>query len=139
MIQNSLLQKALPVYGKGANVRDWLFVEDHAEAIWMILKEGKKGEIYDIGGKTELSNLELLHLLIELLEKKRPGDYRSLIRFVQDRPGHDFRYALDSSKIEEELDWRPKVSLKEGLNQTIDWFLKNQKYSTSCAVLKLLA
>jgi dTDP-glucose 4,6-dehydratase len=139
MIQNSLLQKALPVYGKGANVRDWLFVEDHAEAIWMILKEGKKGEIYDIGGKTELSNLELLHLLIELLEKKRPGDYRSLIRFVQDRPGHDFRYALDSSKIEEELDWRPKVSLKEGLNQTIDWFLKNQKSSTSCAVLKLLA
>lgn len=136
MVRNCLLHKTLPVYGRGANVRDWLFVDDHAEAIWMILKEGKKGEIYDIGGKTELSNLELLHLIIDLLQMKRPGDYRSLIRFVQDRPGHDFRYALDPAKIEKEIGWTPKTSLREGLNRTIDWFLKVQKLTISCASFK---
>ncbi len=137
MIHNCLKGKPLPVYGRGANIRDWLYVDDHAEAIWLILKEGKKGQTYDIGGKTELSNLELLHLLIDLLEQKQPGNYRSLIRFVQDRPGHDFRYALDTTKIERELKWKPKVALKEGLTKTIRWYF--QQFSTSCAPSSLLA
>lgn len=126
MIQNCLSNKPLPVYGKGANVRDWLYVEDHAEAIWSILKHGKQGQVYDIGGKTELSNIELLHLLIGLIELKRPGNYKSLIQFVKDRPGHDFRYALDISKIQRELNWSPKISLKEGLLRTINWYLKDK-------------
>ncbi|MDE3047908.1 MAG: GDP-mannose 4,6-dehydratase, partial [Verrucomicrobiota bacterium] len=124
MIHNCLMQKPLPVYGRGANVRDWLYVDDHAEAIWAILQRGQAGQVYDIGGKTELSNLELLHLLIDLMESKRAGQFRSLIRFVQDRPGHDFRYALDTTKIERELNWKPKVSLKEGLLKTIQWYTK---------------
>lgn len=124
MIHNCLHKKPLPVYGRGSNVRDWLYVEDHAEAIWCILKEGQKGQVYDIGGKTELSNLELLHLLIDLLHSVRPGDYRCLIRFVQDRPGHDFRYALDTTKIETQLHWTPKVSLRDGLLRTIQWYAK---------------
>ncbi len=121
MIHNCLKRLPLPVYGKGANVRDWLYVDDHADAIWRILQKGKKGQVYDIGGRTELSNLELLEQLISLIEKVRPGEYRSLIRFVQDRAGHDFRYALDIAKIEREMDWRPKVSLEEGLLRTIKW------------------
>lgn len=120
MIQHCLLRKPLPVYGKGANVRDWLYVDDHAEAIWRIVQHGKKGQVYDVGGKTELSNLELLHLLIDKLHAMRPGDYRSLIRFVADRPGHDFRYALDTSKMETELSWQPRTPLPEGLNRTIE-------------------
>ncbi len=122
MIQNCLKKKPLPVYGYGANVRDWLYVDDHAEAVWQILQQGKKGQVYDIGGKTELSNLELLNQLIELIQAERPDDYHSLIRFVKDRPGHDFRYAIDTSKIETELGWRPRVSLKEGLQRTLDWY-----------------
>lgn len=122
MIQNCLMKKPLPVYGKGANVRDWLYVDDHADAIWRILQKGKKGQVYDIGGKTELSNLELLHLLIDLIEEVHPGEYRSLIRFVQDRAGHDFRYALDTTKIEKELGWQPTITLKEGLRRTIRWY-----------------
>ncbi len=126
MIQNCLLGKELPIYGSGSNVRDWLFVDDHAEAIWKILQLGKKGETYDIGGDTELSNVELLSLLIEALAEethKDPSEYRKLIRFVSDRPGHDFRYAIDSSKIKRELGWRAQVSLKEGLRKTIRSFL----------------
>ena len=126
MIHNCLKRKPLPVYGRGSNVRDWLYVDDHADAIWRILQHGKKGQIYDIGGKTEMANLELLHLLIELIQNEKPGEYHSLIRFVQDRQGHDFRYALDASKIEDELDWRPQISLKEGLKRTISWYI----YST---------
>ncbi len=130
MIQNCLKRKPLPVYGRGSNVRDWLYVDDHADAIWRILQKGKKGQTYDIGGKTELSNLELLQLLIELIQSERPGEYHSLIRFVQDRAGHDFRYALDTSKIELELDWKPTISFKEGLVRTIRWHSK--VISTSC-------
>lgn len=122
MIHNCLNKKSLPIYGRGANIRDWLYVDDHVEAVWHILRQGKKGQTYDIGGKTELSNLGLLHLLIELLQLERPGEYRSLIQFVQDRPGHDFRYATDTSKIEKELHWKPKVALKEGLVRTMRWF-----------------
>lgn len=122
MIHNCLKKKPLPIYGRGSNIRDWLYVDDHAEAIWHILQKGKKRQTYDIGGKTELSNLEMLHALIDLIQSERPGEYHSLIRFVQDRPGHDFRYALDTSKIEQELQWRPKISLKEGLLRTIRWY-----------------
>ena len=129
MIVNCLSCKPLPVYGRGANVRDWLYVGDHADAIWAILQRGKKGQTYDIGGKTELSNIEMLHLLIALLAeeaKEDPNAYRALVRFVDDRPGHDFRYAIDSSKIEKELGWRPKTALKEGLKKTIKWYLSKK-------------
>jgi dTDP-glucose 4,6-dehydratase len=128
MILNCLRGKSLPVYGRGANVRDWLYAEDHAEAIWTILKQGKKGETYDIGGGTELSNLNLLHLLIQLLaheQKTDPEQYRPLIRFVEDRPGHDFRYAIDSSKIRNQLGWKPKTSFQDGLIRTIRWYMKS--------------
>ena len=100
-------------------MRDWVYVDDHAEAVWSILQKGKKGQVYDIGGKTELSNIELLQLLIEQIQVERPGEYQSLIRFVQDRPGHDYRYALDTGKIERELGWQPRTSLREGLRRTI--------------------
>jgi dTDP-glucose 4,6-dehydratase len=123
MIHNCLHQKPLPVYGRGNNVRDWIYVDDHAEAIWEILKKGRKGETYDIGGNSEMSNLELLHLLMNVIEKKRPGNYPSLIRFVPDRPGHDFRYALDIAKIKNEIDWYPKVSLHDGLVKTVNYYL----------------
>lgn len=124
MIHNCLKKKPLPIYGYGANVRDWLYVDDHAEAIWLILQMGRKGETYDIGGNIELSNLELLHQLIALLQAERPGDYHSLIRFVKDRPGHDFRYAIDTHKIQRELGWQPRTSLREGLQRTISWYAK---------------
>jgi len=122
MIEKCLAKKPLPVYGRGDNVRDWLYVDDHAEAIWMILQQGKKGETYDVGGRTELSNLDLLHLLIPIVAKKtneNPEIYHRLIHFVQDRPGHDFRYAVDCSKLETELGWRSKTSLQKGLEQTV--------------------
>lgn len=131
MIHHCLKRKPLPIYGRGANIRDWLYVDDHVDAIWRILQYGKKGETYDIGGKTEIANLELLYLLIELIQMERPGEYRSLIRFVQDRAGHDFRYALDSTKIEIELGWKPIISFKEGLMRTIRWYSKEM--SISCA------
>lgn len=127
MITHCLFGKPLPLYGRGANIRDWLYVDDHAAAIWTILCKGRKGQTYDIGGKTELSNLELLHLLIDILAeqtKEDPDTYRKLIRFIQDRPGHDYRYAIDSSKIEKELGWRPKISLTDGLKKTIKWYFR---------------
>ncbi len=129
MILNCLKGKSLPVYGHGANVRDWLYVDDHAEAIWSILQFGKKGQTYDIGGQAEMQNLELLHLLIELLSietKKEASSFHSLIRFVSDRSGHDFRYAIDISKIQREIGWRPRTTLKNGLQRTIRWYLKSQ-------------
>lgn len=125
MIHNCLKQKPLPIYGHGANVRDWLYVDDHVEGIWRILQRGKKGQVYDIGGRAEVSNLELLHLLIDLIASKRPGNYHSLIRFVEDRAGHDFRYAIDIAKMERELQWTPKVSLREGLSHTLHWYFAN--------------
>ncbi len=122
MIHHCLKKQPLPVYGKGNQIRDWIHVDDHAAAVWMILKNGRRGETYDIGGKTEMSNIDLLQLIIELMKKKFPWDYASLIRFVADRPGHDFRYALNTEKIESELGWMPKISLMNGLIRTIDWY-----------------
>ncbi len=122
MIERILEKKPLPIYGKGANVRDWLYVDDHIEALLKILHQGRRGETYDIGGGSELSNLEIIHLLMELIAeemKEDPLEYRSLIQFVEDRPGHDFRYAIHSAKMKKELGWFPKISLREGLVKTI--------------------
>lgn len=123
MIERALGMQPLPIYGKGQNIRDWLYVEDHADAIWKILQFGKSGEIYDIGGDTELSNLELIHQLLPLLAQvtnRKLEEYLTLIQFVEDRLGHDFRYAIDSSKIKKNLGWAPKTSLVEGLAKTIE-------------------
>ncbi len=116
MIKCCLENKPLPVYGKGLNVRDWLYVDDHAEALFLIIQKGKKGETYDIGGECEMQNITLLYSLIELL-----GADPSLITFVNDRPGHDFRYAIDCTKIKTTLGWSPRHSLEEGLRKTVAW------------------
>lgn len=133
MITNCLSKKTLPVYGKGTNIRDWIFVDDHVDAVWKIICHGKRGEVYDIGASNELSNLELLELIMKQLESIVPGNYRSQIRFVEDRAGHDYRYAIDSSKLEKELNWSPKITLEEGLKRTIRWyfhrFLEKNKQS----------
>ena len=126
MISRSLAREPLPIYGKGTNVRDWLYVDDHVDAIWAILKKGKPGETYDIGGDAELSNMQMLHLLIEQLAEQtdeNPLHYHSLIRYVADRPGHDFRYAIDHTKITRELGWTPKTALRQGLKKTIKSYL----------------
>ena len=126
MIHNCLHKKPLPIYGRGANIRDWLYVDDHAGAIWKILQFGKKGETYNIGGKTERTNLEMIHLLIDRLSahtKVEKGSYLSLIRYVADRPGHDYRYAIDGAKMERDLDWRPSTALEDGLDKTVRWYL----------------
>ncbi len=131
LIPKTLLQcvsgQPLSLYGTGNNVRDWLYVDDHAAAIWQILQQGAKGESYNIGGGFERTNLEIINLLIELLGQEtgeNPQTYRSLIRFVPDRPGHDFRYAMDASKIKTELGWQPREGLEEGLRKTIRYFLR---------------
>ncbi len=123
VLQKCLTNQPIPIYGKGTNVRDWLYVEDHVEAIWKILESGKVGETYGIGGGTEVSNREVVHRLIDLLAQKTGRDtreYLSLIEEVKDRPGHDFRYAIDASKIQKELGWMPRTSFAEGLAKTID-------------------
>lgn len=122
ILEKCLSGEPLPIYGKGDNVREWIYVDDHAEGVWRILQEGKRGEVYDIGGQIELSNLELVHRFIETLAKETgqdPEGYRSLIRFVEDRKGHDFRYAIDGSKMHKELGWIPSTPFEEGLVQTI--------------------
>jgi len=122
IIANCLEKKALPVYGRGSNVRDWIYVDDHVEGIWTILQRGRKGEVYDLGGNSEMSNLDLLHLVLNILSETTGDDvenYRKLIRFVDDRPGHDFRYAIDSSKIFRAFGWKPNTQLAAGLKKTI--------------------
>lgn len=126
MIQCCIQKQQLPVYGDGKNVRDWLFVEDHAEAIWTILTQGKKGDSYNVGGSCELRNIDLLHQLIDRfakLKKESASSYTSLITFVKDRPGHDFRYALSSDKIEQQLKWKPRHVFDQAIEKTIDWYL----------------
>ncbi len=125
MLSRCLAKQPLPIYGRGANVRDWIYVGDHVDAIWTILRRGQKGQTYNIGGNCEMSNLELVHSLIETLAKHLDVDpeiYRSLIRFVADRPGHDFRYAIDTTKMEEEFGWRPHFSWRQGLKKTVQWY-----------------
>ncbi|MHC4647126.1 MAG: dTDP-glucose 4,6-dehydratase [Planctomycetota bacterium] len=123
MINNALNDKALPVYGDGLYVRDWLYVYDHCTAVWKVLTEGAPGEIYNIGGCNEKANLEVVELILNRL-----GKPKTLIKHVTDRPGHDRRYAIDATRIINELDWRPSVSFEEGINKTIDWYLQNKKW-----------
>lgn len=134
MILNALEGKPLPVYGDGQQIRDWLFVEDHARALYLVLKEGRVGETYNIGGHNEMSNLQVVEkicmLLDELIPQKTPGveSYKDLITFVNDRPGHDVRYAIDASKIFKELGWKPLETFESGLKKTVIWYLKNQSW-----------
>jgi len=131
MINNIRNNKPLPVYGKGENVRDWLYVEDHARAIDVIFHKGKVGEKYNIGGFNEWKNIDLVHLLCKIMDKKlgRPeGTSAKLITFVKDRPGHDLRYAIDATKLNKELGWKPSLQFEEGLEKTVDWYLANEDW-----------
>ena len=126
MIKNIIAQKPLPVYGKGENIRDWLYVEDHAQAIDLILHQGSLGETYAIGGNNEQKNIELVHFLIDVVDEKlkRPkGDSLSLIEFVTDRLGHDYRYAIDTAKIQSKLGWKSSTTFEEGINKTVEFYL----------------
>lgn len=129
VILNALEGKPLPVYGDGANVRDWLFVEDHARALELVVTRGRRGENYNIGGRAQRSNLQVVESICDILDRKRPrpdgSSHRALIRFVKDRPGHDRRYAIDPSKAERELGWSACESFETGLERTVDWYLAN--------------
>ena len=128
MIHNILQRKPLPVYGKGENVRDWLFVVDHARAIDTIFHNGNTGEVYNIGGNNEWKNIDLVHLLCSIMDKKlnrSEGESAKLITYVTDRPGHDLRYAIDASKLMNTLGWKPSVTFEVGLEKTVDWYLNN--------------
>jgi dTDP-glucose 4,6-dehydratase len=128
MILNALAGKPLPVYGKGANIRDWLYVGDHAEALWLVLRHGKVGETYNIGGNSERSNLEVVQTICRLVDGITSKHFPTteLITYVEDRLGHDFRYAIDASKIKRELGWVPKETFESGLRKTVKWYLDNQ-------------
>lgn len=131
MINNILHEKPLPVYGKGENVRDWLYVDDHARAIDTIFHNGRVGETYNIGGFNEWKNIDIVHLLCTIMDRKldRPaGTSARLIQFVKDRPGHDLRYAIDATKLNKELGWKPSLQFEEGLERTVDWYLSNQDW-----------
>jgi len=131
MINNIIHSKPLPVYGKGDNVRDWLWVEDHARAIDVIFHKGRVGETYNIGGFNEWKNLDIVHLLCEIMDEKlgrEKGESAKLITFVKDRAGHDKRYAIDATKLNKELGWEPSLQFKEGLDKTIDWYLSNSEW-----------
>jgi len=120
--------KPIPVYGKGENVRDWLYVEDHANALLTILEKGRLGETYNVGGHNERRNIDLVHTICDLMDELSPRNHghRELIKFVTDRPGHDMRYAIDASKIERDLGWRPSVTVEEGMRKTVAWYLDNR-------------
>lgn len=128
VILNALAGKPLPIYGDGSNIRDWLFVEDHADALLLVVAKGTLGRSYNIGGENERTNLELVQTLCAILDQKRPknsGSYADQITFVTDRPGHDARYAIDPSRIRDELGWRPSVTVEQGLERTVQWYLDN--------------
>ncbi|WP_341485753.1 dTDP-glucose 4,6-dehydratase [Thioclava sp. GXIMD4215] len=131
VILNALAGKNLPIYGKGDNIRDWLYVEDHADALLLVVEKGELGRSYNIGGENERTNLELVKTLCAILDQKRPkasGSYADQITFVTDRPGHDARYAIDPTRIRNELGWRPSVTVEEGLERTVDWYLANEAW-----------
>jgi dTDP-glucose 4,6-dehydratase len=131
IILNALAGKALPIYGKGDNIRDWLYVEDHADALLVVVQKGAVGRSYNIGGENERTNLELVKTLCTILDAKRPkdsGSYADQITFVADRPGHDARYAIDPKRIRAELGWRPSVTVEEGLERTVQWYLDNEAW-----------
>jgi dTDP-glucose 4,6-dehydratase len=145
MILNALAGKPLPVYGDGKQIRDWLYVEDHARALILVAQQGAIGDTYNIGGHNEKQNIEVVHTLCDILEELQPlehafvsvgaglaGDkprrYRDMITYVQDRPGHDVRYAIDASKIERELGWKPQETFETGLHKTVQWYLDNREW-----------
>jgi dTDP-glucose 4,6-dehydratase len=130
VILNALAGKPIPVYGAGENVRDWLYVEDHADALLRVLQKGAIGRSYNIGGENEATNLDLVRMVCAILDSKRltTAPYADLITFVPDRPGHDTRYAINPARIRNELGWRPSVTLEQGLNLTIDWYLVNEAW-----------
>lgn len=136
VILNALAGKALPIYGKGNQIRDWLYVEDHARALYKVVTQGKIGETYNIGGHNEKQNIEVVKTICAILEELAPIEksnlkiesYESLITYVEDRPGHDLRYAIDASKIETDLDWKPEESFESGLRKTVEWYLSNKNW-----------
>jgi len=134
VILNALHGKALPVYGDGKQIRDWLFVEDHARALYKVVTEGKVGETYNIGGHNEKQNIEVVHTICELLEELVPNkpegitNYKDLITFVKDRPGHDVRYAIDATKMQQELNWVPEETFETGMRKTVEWYLANTNW-----------
>jgi len=131
VILNALAGKELPIYGKGENIRDWLYVEDHAEALLLVVEKGMVGRSYNVGGENERTNLELVRTLCAILDRMRPlnaGSYADQITFVADRPGHDARYAIDPTRLREELGWRPSVTVEEGLEKTVAWYLDNEAW-----------
>lgn len=131
MIANALKGKPLPVYGDGSQIRDWIFVEDHIRALYQVLIRGKVGDSYNIGAHQEKTNIEVVRTICELLEELAPNKpenvkhYADLITYVKDCPGHDMRYAIDSSKIQKELEWKPQESFESGLRKTVEWYLAN--------------
>jgi dTDP-glucose 4,6-dehydratase len=132
MIQQALAGEPLPVYGDGRNVRDWLYVLDHCEAVRLVLERGRPGETYNIGGNSEKKNIDVVNLLCRVLDElrpRKPGGYAELIHFVKDRPGHDRRYAIDASKLKRELGWQPTESFESGLRKTVRWYLDNQAWA----------
>ncbi len=132
MILNCLEEKPLPVYGAGENIRDWLYVEDHCDAIYTILQKGTIGETYNVGGNNEIKNIQIVEVICDVLNDIHPAgsgkSYHELITFVKDRPGHDFRYAIDASKLKKEIGWEPKESFNTGIQKTIEWYLKNEEW-----------
>lgn len=130
-ILNALQGKPLPIYGKGENVRDWLYVDDHVRALVTVMEKGRPGETYNIGGRSEKQNIEVVNTICDVLDKlapRREGSYRDLKQFVTDRPGHDFRYAIDPTKIETELGWSNSVTFEQGIEQTVQWYLENTSW-----------
>ena len=133
-INNIKLNKSLPIYGKGENIRDWLFVEDHARAIDVIFHEAKSGSTYNVGGHNEWTNIDVIKLLCDMMDEKlgrEKGTNRKLITYVTDRAGHDLRYAIDSSKLQNDLGWKPSLQFEEGLSKTVDWYLQNEEWLTN--------
>lgn len=136
VISNATAGKPLPVYGAGKNVRDWLYVEDHCRAIDTIVRHGAPGRTYNVGGLNEWTNLEIVHMICDLLDLKRPrshGSHRELITFVPDRPGHDLRYAIDATRMQSELGWNPRYTFQTGLNRTIDWYRESSSWLSAIA------
>ena len=132
IITNCIENKRLPIYGNGLNIRDWIYVGDHCKAISLLIKEGKVGETFNIGGNNEIENINIVYKICEILDeihtKTKLSSYKDLIEYVDDRPAHDYRYAIDSSKINKSLGWAPKVSIKSGLTKTVKWYLENEKW-----------
>jgi len=140
MILNALESKPLPVYGDGQQIRDWLYVEDHATAIWLALTKGRVGETYNVGGLNERPNLEIVNRICSILDKKSPRadgkGYATQITYVADRPGHDRRYAIDSAKIRRELGWSPKENFDTGIEKTVDWYLTHRSWTADITAKK---